>query len=59
MTTIGGPQTAKPLPNIMKWVQIYLVCTVLLYLVGPIHYVKYNTALVLMRIATYQFFLWL
>ncbi|MBQ9408918.1 MAG: hypothetical protein IJU28_05960 [Clostridia bacterium] len=59
MTTIGGPQTAKPLPNIMKWVQIYLVCTVLLYLVGPIHYVKYNTALVLMLIATYQFFLWL
>ena len=49
----------KSIPNIMKWVQIYLICTILLYLFGPILYVKYNLVLVLVLLAIYQLFLWL
>ena len=58
MTNKGRSIKSHPLPNIMKWIQIYLIATVFLYLWGPIHYVKYNTALVLFLIALYQLALW-
>ena len=52
-----GNTIKKSLPNIMKWVQIYLICTILLYLFGPIRYVKYNLELVLILLVVYQLFL--
>lgn len=54
----SGHTIKQSLPNIMKWIQVYLVGTILLYLFGPIHYVKYNLALVLVLLAIYQLFLW-